>query len=139
MVKKRIRTPEQWRNYCLKEITGGYVAGATADKYKFYDTGVKMIRRIQDDGIAFTEYSKILDIGCGNARVPMVLDGEKIIHKTYHGIDVIPQSIQYAKKAFLSQIDTYTFERWNVQNDRYNQVVNRLLHNRNSRMTTMLF
>lgn len=105
----------QWQVFAEENIRGGYVAGS--NKSKFYEFGLDLLHRIEREATPL-QGNDILDLGCGNGRLPAVLDGEDVNIKSYTGIDVNPDCVQFLNKAFKN-LPNYQAIHANVHNGHY--------------------
>lgn len=111
-----IRDKKSWNSYALKNITGGYVAGA--NKNRFAEGSLALLNRLEKDAGRIAQNDVILDIGCGNGRLAVALDLERVSFKRYIGFDVVKESIDFCKHAFVSD-PRFEFHHADVVNGHY--------------------
>lgn len=108
-----------WQQYVKQNLKinqkRGYVFDDDIDN--FYKNGVRLLNNIWSECCDLTGKS-ILDIGCGTGRLPIAIDGEAINIKSYTGYDIVPESIQFCKKAFAGN-GKFQFQHLAIQNNRY--------------------
>lgn len=108
-----------WQQYVNKHINmngkRGYVFDD--DLPNFYKHSVRLLNAVWSECCDPTN-KKILDVGCGNGRLPIALTGENVPIVTYTGIDVVPEAVDFCKKAFVD-FPHYNFFHIPIQNNRY--------------------
>lgn len=109
-----LRKPSEWQAYAEKNITGGYVAGS--DVSRFYDGCLDLLEQIEGVGKLHLS-GVILDLGCANGRLAVVLDGrEDLIN--YVGVDVDHKAIAFCRAAFDGD-PRFDFYHASIYNKRY--------------------
>jgi SAM-dependent methyltransferase len=88
------------------------------DNEFFLNSSLKEAGRVITN-LGCTPQSFLVDIGCGQGRLPIGLSRE-IASLRYLGIDVSERSIQWCKTHIESQHPTYQFQHINLINARYN-------------------
>ena len=119
---------KQWQKYTNDNIKGGYVAGS--NKADFYKNGLSLFHRLESES-GILEQATILDIGCANGRLPVVLDGEGVGIESYTGLDVSKPAIDFCTKAFADN-PLFTFHHINARNRHY-------ANHQNSRLQSIKF
>lgn len=120
-------TSEEWVEIC-ERITAGYVP-VECKKAVFATSGILVERLLywlmQADETKLSYHKphelagkRILDLGCGNGRLPMGLVYNDYLDIDYMGLDVIPGCIDFCKKAF-DQFPNFKFEINHVKNRHY--------------------
>jgi len=109
------RTIEEWRQICHAGVKRHPYP--TAGPKTIPDVGLKCVERLHRQFIA--PGSKVFDIGCGHATLPIGLDLYGI-SVDYLGVDIVPQTIQFCQSAF-DGLDAFRFEWWDVKNTRYHK------------------
>ena len=118
-----IRTRKQWETYLQETLDASLPVGQrgfiTGDNVKdFYENGLKLLSQIKELSDIDLNNKSVLDIGCANGRLPVVLDGEDINIAMYTGFDVMKVSIDNCRKSFDSS-EKYNFIHLPFHNARY--------------------
>ena len=111
------RTDVEWMNIC-ERITAGYTPAGNK-RTTFASSGIQV--EILTHWYNLPEKGKgvrLIDVGCGNGRLPMGLIYNGYTEINYCGIDVIFPCITFCRDAFKPWTN-FKFEHNNVHNDHY--------------------
>ena len=115
------RTAAEWKQLCVDRITAGYIPGRGGDKDTFanvYTSGVEYVESILRPLELWTENDVILDVGCGNGRLPMQMTDDAV---KYHGIEILKGCVDFCRMIF-EPYSEFRFHHIDIQNDRYNRI-----------------
>ncbi|MHC4108707.1 MAG: class I SAM-dependent methyltransferase [Planctomycetota bacterium] len=85
----------------------------------FVETATREARRLIEH-CDLTVKSRVLDIGCGPARLPLGLLGELGSIERYEGIDVDRHAIAWCRRWITSSHREFRFTHLDIHNERYN-------------------
>ena len=96
-----------------------FCGGKFKDDSAFLGSGREEAKRlVRDFGLDATK--RLLEIGCGPARLPLGLLAEGVAIRRYEGVDIDRASIRWATKHVTATHPEFRFHHVEAQHDRYN-------------------